>query len=131
MRFEVPQFIEVEDKIFGPLTWKQFAYIAGGFGAGFILFVLLPFILFVILATPVFALAIGLSFYQVNNRPLSQLLESMVLYLGRARLYLWKKQDKKVVHSADAPVGGYALPTSKNSIASLSRKLEINALQKK
>lgn len=30
MQFQVPQFIEVEDKIFGPLTFKQFVYIAGG-----------------------------------------------------------------------------------------------------
>jgi len=32
MRFEVPQFIEVEDKIFGPFTWKQFIYLMGGEG---------------------------------------------------------------------------------------------------
>ena len=38
MRFQVPQFIEIEDKIFGPLTIKQFIYIAGGAGLCFILF---------------------------------------------------------------------------------------------
>ena len=27
MQYQVPQFIEVEDKIFGPLTFKQFLYI--------------------------------------------------------------------------------------------------------
>ncbi len=32
MRFEVPQFIDVEDKIFGPFTFKQFLYLAGGAG---------------------------------------------------------------------------------------------------
>ena len=47
MRFEVPQFIEIEDKIFGPLTWKQFIYLAGGAGFGVIAFFLLPFVLFV------------------------------------------------------------------------------------
>jgi len=26
MQFQVPQFIEIEDKIFGPLTLKQFLY---------------------------------------------------------------------------------------------------------
>jgi hypothetical protein len=29
MEYQVPQFIEVEDKIFGPLTWKQFIYWVG------------------------------------------------------------------------------------------------------
>ncbi|TSC80302.1 MAG: hypothetical protein G01um101429_152 [Parcubacteria group bacterium Gr01-1014_29] len=31
-QFQVPQFIEVEDKIFGPLTTKQFFYLLGGGG---------------------------------------------------------------------------------------------------
>ena len=47
MRFEVPQFIEVEDKIFGPFTWKQFIYLAGGAGAAVTLYLMLPFFLFV------------------------------------------------------------------------------------
>ena len=42
MRFQVPQFIEVEDKIFGPLTFKQFVYVTGGVGLAVILFLFLP-----------------------------------------------------------------------------------------
>ena len=38
MRFQVPQFIEVEDKIFGPLTIKQFIYLLGGAGLSFIIY---------------------------------------------------------------------------------------------
>ena len=30
MQYQVPQFIEVEDKIFGPLTFKQLVYVVGG-----------------------------------------------------------------------------------------------------
>ena len=40
MRFQVPQFIEVEDKIFGPMTLKQFIYMAGGAGLSFLIYVL-------------------------------------------------------------------------------------------
>jgi hypothetical protein len=29
MQFRVPQFIDIEDKLFGPLTFKQFIYLAG------------------------------------------------------------------------------------------------------
>src|SRR3989344_2665997 len=32
MEYQVPQFIEVEDKIIGPLTLKQFIYLAGEAG---------------------------------------------------------------------------------------------------
>ena len=95
MRFEVPQFIEVEDKIVGPFTWKQFVYLAGGAGAGIMLFILLPFYLFILTAGPVAALAAGLAFYPVNNRPFSVFLESVVRYAASARLYLWRKQEAR------------------------------------
>ena len=42
MQFQVPQFIEVEDKIFGPLTFKQFVYVLGGAGACYLLWRVLP-----------------------------------------------------------------------------------------
>ena len=41
MQFSVPQFVEVEDKIIGPLTLKQFLVLLGG---GFVVFVLYKFI---------------------------------------------------------------------------------------
>ena len=50
MRFQVPQFIEIESKIFGPLTLKQFIYLIGGGGIIFILYALLPFWLMIIFA---------------------------------------------------------------------------------
>jgi len=132
MRFEVPQFIEIEDKIFGPFTWKQFVYLLGGAGAVFLLFITLPFIIFVVAAAPVIALAAGLAFYQVNNRPFVVILEAFVGYFTGARLYLWQKTEKKPVAKADASAEQPSyLPPTTNNIASLSRKLEINALGKK
>ena len=132
MRFEVPQFIEIEDKIVGPFTWKQFIYVAGGAGASFILYVLLPFFVFIIVAAPVIAFTAGLAFYKVNNRPLSILLEAMFQYASRSRLYLWKKQKDRPIKKQDevAPVV-YKPPKSGSNLASLSRSLEIKALQKK
>ncbi len=130
MRFEIPQFIEIEDKIFGPLTWKQFVYVLGGAGATFLLFVTLPFFVFIIVAAPVVALAAGLAFLKVNNRPFSSLLESVFSYFTGSRLYLWKKTDKKPVAKEGEEKQTY-LPPASSTLASLSRKLEINALQKK
>ncbi|HMA77641.1 MAG TPA: PrgI family protein, partial [Candidatus Paceibacterota bacterium] len=70
MRFEVPQFIEVEDKIFGPFTWRQFIYLIGGGGIAAVLFITNGF-LFLFIGLPIGALAILLAFYPVNNRPFS------------------------------------------------------------
>jgi hypothetical protein len=135
MRFEVPQFIEIEDKIFGPFTWRQFVYLLGGAGACFMLYVLLPFPLFLLAATPFAALAAALAFYQVNNRPFVIILEAFFNYFVSARLYLWHKVERKpkapaADAEAPAPKPTY-LPPGSSSLASLSRKLEINALGKK
>lgn len=92
MRFQVPQFIEVEDKIFGPLTLRQFIYLAGGGGLIFILWSILPFFLAVGLGIPVAAFTLALAFYKVHNRPFVNVLESAFNYVTRKRLYLWKKE---------------------------------------
>lgn len=71
MQFPVPQFIDVEDKIIGPFTLKQFGFVAGGG-----LIVLLFFkifglgIIFYILSLPVAAAALILAFASFNGRKL-------------------------------------------------------------
>ncbi len=94
-QYQVPQFIEVEDKIFGPLTLKQFIWLAGGGGVCLIFFTLLPFYLFVALSIPVGVFSAGLAFYQVNGRPLIHSLESAFTYMSGHKLYLWKQRDAK------------------------------------
>lgn len=93
MRFQVPQFIEVEDKIFGPLTFKQFVYVAGGGGIVVILFVLLPKFLAILISLPVVALAGALAFYKFNDKPFVHFLESFFNYSLKNKLYIWKKTD--------------------------------------
>ena len=134
MRFTVPQFIEIEDKIFGPLTWKQFLYVGGGFGLAVALF-FVNFILFVFVGLPVAALAGALAFYPVNNRPFSVFLESAFNYFMSDHRYFWQndgsvvytqKSDRREKDSAD-----YHPPTkgSQPKLASLSRRLELEAIE--
>ncbi len=136
MRFEVPQFIEIEDKIFGPLTWKQFVYIAGGVGLSAVLFFFTPFIIFVLLGIPVLALTFLLAFYPVNNRPFSNFLEAAVRYFQGNKLYFWRKKGSGIYNTSSEntpPVStsSYIPPTTtENNIASLSRRLEMKAIQK-
>ena len=96
MRFQVPQFIEIEDKIFGPLTIKQFIYLAGGVGVTVILLTLLPKFLAFLLAAPFIALSLALAFYKPNSRPFVAQLESIFRYFFGEKLYIWKKIDKKI-----------------------------------
>src|SRR3989344_4832758 len=96
MRFQVPQFIEIEDKIFGPFTIKQFVYIAGGAGLCFLILRLLNFYIAIFLAIPVAALAIALAFFKINNKPFVFTLEAAVKYTLGTKLYIWKKEPKKL-----------------------------------
>jgi hypothetical protein len=95
MRFQVPQFIEIEDKIFGPLTLKQFIYLAGAGGVLFILLKIFPVFIAIFLAIPIVALAVALAFYKINRRPFVLVLESAFKYLLSNRLYIWKSKDTK------------------------------------
>ena len=93
MRYQVPQFIDVEDKIFGPLTMKQFVYIAGGVGLSFAFWRFLPLIIAILFIIPVVTFSVALAFYRPNNRPLINTLEYAFNYLLHNKLYLWKAKD--------------------------------------
>ena len=131
MRFQVPQFIEVEDKIFGPLTIKQFVYVAGGAGLSFIIYTYvspLSFILAVLCIIPVAALAVSLAFYKVNNQPFIYVIESAFKFIISNKLYIWKKQDKKPEHKKEADLAPliYVPKLSDSKLKDLTWSLDIN-----
>ena len=101
MRFQVPQFIEVEDKIFGPLTFKQFIYLAGGAGVCVILFTLLPKFFAILIALPIAILSAALAFYKVNDKPFINVVEAFFNYFIGHKLYTWKKESPSPKASAD------------------------------
>ncbi len=101
MQFQVPQFIDVEDKIFGPLTLKQFIYLAGAAGLCFLAYTVLPFFVAVILIVPLAVLGIALAFYKINNKPFIYIIEAATGYFLRSKLYIWKKQEQKPVPQAE------------------------------
>jgi len=95
MQFQVPQFIEVEDKIFGPLSFKQFLYLAGGGGLSFIIYQSLPLFFAILLIAPVLAFSVALAFYKMNSKPFIEIVESALKYVSGGKLYIWKKSPKK------------------------------------
>jgi hypothetical protein len=139
MQFEVPQFIEIEDKIFGPLTWRQFLYVGGGGAMAVVLFFITPIYVFILIGLPIGLLAAALAFFPINNRPFSYFLEAIYNYSRKQKLYLWR-QKRDIVHKQSfTPTKTIANPIlrsspinpAKKDIASLARRLELNALQKK
>ncbi len=94
MQFKVPQFLDIEDKIFGPFTFRQFVYLAGGAGFCFIIFRLVGLYIGTIPIAIVAGFSLALAFYRPNNKPFIYMVEAGIKYLMRNKLYIWQKQKQ-------------------------------------
>ncbi len=90
MQFQVPQFIETEDKIVGPFTLRQFMYVAGAGLASAILYFTIATWLWFILTIILLGGAIGIAFVKVQGRPLGNVLLSAFGFYWKPQTYIWK-----------------------------------------
>jgi hypothetical protein len=133
MRYQVPQFIEIEDKIIGPLTIKQFIYLAGGVGMSFIVLRILPFILALPVIAGIIVLSLALAFYKVNNRNFIDILEAMFNFYTKEKLYIWKKTPQNTeiqnldIHTETPQV--FVPKISESKLKDLAWSLDINENQ--
>ncbi len=95
MQFRIPQFLDIEDKIFGPFTFKQFAYLLGALAFAYIFWKLIPYKIISILLILIFSgTFLALAFVKVNDRPFVNILEAAYKFLIKNKTYVWvKKQD--------------------------------------
>lgn len=102
MQFQVPQFIETEDKIVGPFTLKQFVYvgIAGGL-SGILYFILQPW-LWVILTIFLLAGAGAVSFVKVQGRPLASVIISAFNFYWKPQTYVWQAEHPQLSRTPTA-----------------------------
>jgi hypothetical protein len=91
MQHKVPQYIEVEDKIFGPFTTKQFSYLALGFGLCIMLWRLFSessLLLFIL--APVVGFTLALTFLKPNGKPFIYVVQNFVYYVLKPKKLYWK-----------------------------------------
>lgn len=105
MRYQVPQFIEIEDKMFGSLTLKQFIYLAGSAGIAYGIYYFLPALIAWPLAIAMVALGVALAFYKFDgHRPFIFVLEQAFRFYLNPKRFVWKqdmnKKPKDVVTQA-------------------------------
>ena len=96
MQFKVPQFLEIEDKIFGPFTFREFAYLAGGAGMCYVLFKLLGIWLGAIPILAVAGFSAALTFYHPNGKPFINMVEAGIKFAMQSKLYIWKRHQIKM-----------------------------------
>lgn len=129
MQFKVPQFIDVEDKLFGPFTFRQFAYLVGGAGISFVIYKLLPLWIGIFIIIPVIGLSVLLVFYKINEKPFVFYLQAGINYLISSKLYLWKqrlvKPNNKEKEQETLPLVSIIPMTTTNKLKDLSWSLDI------
>ncbi len=91
MMFSVPQFIDVEDKIAGPLTWRQLLWMIGMGAVLLLMFSVFDAQLFFVIAIPVVMLFIALAFYRPNGIPLAIFIFHSILFLFRPKIAVWER----------------------------------------
>lgn len=94
-QFVVPQFIDVEDKIFGPITARQFVILLA---AGLTIFVAYKFAdlaLFIFLLALIGGTALILAFVKINGQAFHYFVLNIIQTLRRPSLRIWNKVYNK------------------------------------
>ena len=92
-RYQIPQFIDIEDKILGPLTIRQFFYFLAAAAIGFILWNFLTFQYFIIAMTIVGGLSVMFAFVKINGKPFNAFFYSLIGFIFSSQKYIWKKEN--------------------------------------
>lgn len=90
-QFVVPQFIEVEDKIFGPITTRQFLILMGAGGLIFLGWTFGDFMTFVITFLVVGGMAVLFAFVKVNGQVFHIFMLNVLISLRKPSIRIWKK----------------------------------------
>lgn len=91
-RFIVPQFIDAEDKIFGPITVRQFIIVIIGFLFIFAAYKLSDFGLFVFQTFIIVALTLLFAFVKFNGAPFHVFFGNFLNTFTKPKLRVWLKE---------------------------------------
>lgn len=127
MQYQVPQFIETEDKVVGPFSLRQFLYVGVAAGISGICYFLVQPWLFFIIAFILIGGALALSFVKINGRPLIKIGVSAFNFYWRPQAYIWKS-DHPVLEHKPTPVVEQELPPIKKSTPAPAPKKTIAAI---
>lgn len=97
MLFNIPQFIDKEDKIVGPFTAKQLGWMASAAVVMFLSWTVLDFSAFIIASIPIAGIFGALAFYRPNNQPLIYFILSSVAFAFKPKMYIWRRIPEKIV----------------------------------
>jgi len=92
-QYPIPQFIESEGKIAFFISFRQFFYLVGAGVLCFILYFILPRMLFYIVAPVIFIGSAILAFGMVNGAPIINIILGSIGFSLGGKNYTWKKKE--------------------------------------
>lgn len=100
MQFQVPQFIEHESKLIGPLTIRQALFIVIPSGVAFVIYLAIGktnYLLFLSSAIFLIGGGVAFAFIKIQGRPLPHVLINFFKHITKPQRYLWQKTEKAVI----------------------------------
>jgi hypothetical protein len=102
MQYQVPQFIDTEDKIAGPFTMRQFIYLTATCGVVFFLYFMLQSWIWLILAVVILGIGFSFAFVKINGQKLSAIARAAFMFYWNPQLYLWQPENQQVPKTPEA-----------------------------
>jgi hypothetical protein len=134
--YQVPQFIEREARIVGPLTFKQFLFMGGAGAVVFLLYFTLAgsnFLLFLLIGIVLITGGGIFAFLRPGGRSFFEAVINLFTFLFTSKVYLWKKKQvsPKFIQLGEKPkkpTGEKAVPkiVEKSRLKDLSSQIEIH-----
>ena len=91
-QFVVPQFIDIEPKIIGPITARQFILIMVGMGLMFLAYKTADLTLFVMEAILIILVVGTFAFVKINGRPFHFFMLNVIQTFKKPKIRVWAKQ---------------------------------------
>jgi len=124
-QFTVPQFIDVEDKIIGPITARQFVIFLAAAIVIAISYKIFDFTLFITFSIIVFLIAVLFGFVKINGRPFHFFVLNIVQTVRRPGIRVWNNRTASVVDEEKIPTLKFDSTKSSKEYYKKSRLAEL------
>ncbi len=130
MRYKVPQNIDMEDRIVGPLTMVQFVIVMAGGMLVYLCYTLFTPTTFWIAALPIALVTLTFAFVKVNDQPFPKFAAATLLFLTRPKSRVWQKETGaealKITHKVTPTAANTAVHSTveRSQLESLSAALD-------
>ncbi|MBP7811727.1 MAG: PrgI family protein [Candidatus Moranbacteria bacterium] len=99
MQSSVPQYIDVEDKIVGPFTWKHLGWLLAMCAVLLVMYAVFDFQLFMIAGVPTALVFLSFAFYRPSGISMVKFVYHGIFFLFRPKVSVWERP----VHVSNAP----------------------------